>query len=78
MASTFRSCSGLSATTDRRSVNPHIKFVNHNRGYVRNTLTPTEWTADFRIVDYIALPGSPVRTRATFVIEDSHLGAQLA
>ncbi len=58
--------------------NPHIKFINRNRGYVRNVLTPTEWTADFRVVDVISSPGAPARTRATFVIEDGRPGAQPA
>ena len=60
------------------SENPHIKFVNRNRGYVRNIITPTEWTVDFRIVDFVTLPGAPVRTRATFAIEDGRPGAEVA
>jgi len=55
--------------------NPHIKFINRNRGYVRNTVTPTGWTADFRVVDFVTTPGAPVRTRATFVIEEGTPGA---
>ena len=31
--------------------NPHIKCINRNRGYVRNVVTATEWSADFRVVD---------------------------
>ena len=58
--------------------NPHIKFINRNRGYVRNIVTPTEWTADFRVVDYVSRPGAPIRDRATFVIEDGRPGAQPA
>ncbi|MBA2497229.1 MAG: alkaline phosphatase D family protein [Acidimicrobiia bacterium] len=55
--------------------NPHIKFINRKRGYIRNVVTPTEWTADFRIVDQVTTPGAPVQTRATFVIEDGVPGA---
>ena len=55
--------------------NPHIRFINRNRGYVRNTVTATAWTADFRVVDRITTPGAPVRTRATFVVEDGRPGA---
>lgn len=55
--------------------NPHIKFINRDRGYVRNLVTTTEWTADFRIVDYVSRPGAPVSTVATFVIEDGQPGA---
>ena len=58
--------------------NPHITFINRNRGYVRNVVTPREWTADFRVVDAVRTPGAPVRTRATYVIEDGRPGAQSA
>jgi alkaline phosphatase D len=58
--------------------NPHIKFINRDRGYVRNTITPTGWTADFRTVDYVTRPGAPVRTRASFVIDDGKPGARPA
>ena len=47
--------------------NPHIKSINRKRGYVRNIITPSEWTADYRIVDVVTTPGAPASTRATFV-----------
>jgi alkaline phosphatase D len=55
--------------------NPHIKFINRNRGYVRNVITRDTWRADFRIVDQVRVPDRPVATRATFVIEDGRPGA---
>jgi alkaline phosphatase D len=63
---------------DRKQLeeNPHIRFINRERGYVRNTITPSEWTADFRTVDYVTRRGAPVRTRATFVIEEGKPGAR--
>ena len=66
------------ATADRVQLaeNPHIKFLNRNRGYVRNVLTRSQWTADFRVVDIVTAPGAPIRTRASFVIEDGRPGAQ--
>ena len=60
------------------SENPHIKFINRNRGYVRNTVTASEWTTDFRVVDFVTVPGAPVRTRATYVVEDGRPGGQPA
>jgi alkaline phosphatase D len=56
--------------------NPHIRFVNRKRGYVRNVVTPTEWTADYRVVDRVSEPGSPIRDRARFVIEDGVAGVR--
>ena len=55
--------------------NPHIKFINRKRGYVRNTVTPTEWTADYRVVDRVSEPDAPIRDRARFVIESGEPGA---
>ncbi|WP_143466084.1 alkaline phosphatase D family protein [Kribbella sp. ALI-6-A] len=56
--------------------NPHLKFINRERGYVRNVVTPAGWTADFRTVDYVSRPGAPVRTRASFRIDDGRPGAR--
>lgn len=39
--------------------NPHIKLINRNREYVRQTVTAKEWTTEFRIVDFV----SPSRGR---------------
>jgi len=58
--------------------NPHIRFINRNRGYIRNVLTASTWTADFRVVDAVRTPGAPVRTRASYVVEDGRPGAQPA
>lgn len=50
--------------------NPHIKFFNGQRGYVRCTVTPDAWRTDYRILPYVTRPGAPVATRATFVVEN--------
>ncbi|MEW9668289.1 alkaline phosphatase [Ammoniphilus sp. 3BR4] len=49
--------------------NSHIKFFNNQRGYVRCTVTPDNWTADYRVVPYVSRPDAPIATRATFVVE---------
>jgi alkaline phosphatase D len=54
--------------------NPHIRFYNNRRGYVRTRFTPTEVTADFRVVPYVQRPGAPAQTRGTFVVEDRRPG----
>jgi alkaline phosphatase D len=69
----------VSTTTPQMmSTNPHIKFYNGQRGYVRCTVTPEKWTADYRIVDYVLRPGANISTRASFVVEDGAGGAQKA
>jgi len=55
---------------------PHIKFYNNQRGYLRCSVTPEQWTTDFRVVPYVSRPGAPVETRATFVVEDGRAGAE--
>jgi alkaline phosphatase D len=54
--------------------NPHIRFSNNRRGYVRTRITETDLTADFRVVPYVQRAGAPVETRATFVVEDRRPG----
>jgi alkaline phosphatase D len=57
--------------------NPHVRFYNNQRGYVRCTVTPEKWQSDYRVLDYVTKPGSPVRTRASFIVESGKAGAQL-
>ena len=56
------------------SQNPCVKFYNGERGYVRCTVTPETWTADYQVVDDVTRPGGAVRTRASFVIEAGRPG----
>ncbi|MEU6640944.1 alkaline phosphatase D family protein [Saccharomonospora sp. NPDC046836] len=55
-------------------LNPHIKFRNNQRGYVRTRITRDGFRADFRVLDRVTEPGAPVRTRASFVISDRRPG----
>ncbi|MDQ4129434.1 MAG: alkaline phosphatase D family protein [Actinomycetota bacterium] len=54
--------------------NPHIKFYNGRRGYVVNTLTPSEWRADYRALPFVTSRGAPVTTRASFLVEAGRAG----
>jgi alkaline phosphatase D len=54
--------------------NPHLRFYNNQRGYVRTRITPESMTADFRVLPYVTMPGASAHTRATFVIEDGSPG----
>lgn len=50
--------------------NPHVKFYDGRRGYVRATMTPEKLTSDYRVVDYIRRDDqAPVSTAVTFVTE---------
>jgi len=50
--------------------NPHIKFFNNYRGYVRCKLTQSTWQTDYQVIPYVTRPGAPISTRASFVVED--------
>jgi alkaline phosphatase D len=54
--------------------NPHIKFFNNYRGYVRCQVTPEQWRADYRIVPYVTQPGADICTRASLVYEKDQKG----
>jgi alkaline phosphatase D len=58
--------------------NPHVKYYNFQRGYVRCTITRDRWQSDYRVVPYISRPGATVETHASFVVESGRPGVQVA
>lgn len=58
------------AGADIAAASPHVKFGNARRGYLRATLTPTEWQSEVRVLDAISIPGAPVRTAATVTVPE--------
>ena len=56
--------------------NPWVKFFNAQRGYVRCAVTADQCVADYLVLDYVTRPGSPISTRASFVVENGRPGAQ--
>jgi alkaline phosphatase D len=58
--------------------NPGTRFYNGQRGYVRCTVTPQTWKADYQVVENVTKPGAPILTRASFVVETGHPGAKQA
>ena len=70
---------GSDSTVAGRTVlaeNAHLRFHNSQRGYTRCTVTPARWTTDFRVVPYVSRKGAPISTRASFVVEAGHPGAE--
>ncbi len=49
---------------------PHIKFYNGQRGYVRHVVTPQRWQADYQVLDKVTVPDGRMTTRRSFVVED--------
>ena len=58
--------------------NPHIKFHNGQRGYVRCTIGRDRWTTDYRVVPFVSRPGASVETRASLVVENGRPGVHRA
>ena len=57
---------------DNRAIlldNPHVPFINSQRGYTVHEVTPKLWKADYRVVDQIRRPGGRLSTRKSFAVE---------
>ena len=55
--------------------NDFVKWYNSNRGYVSCELTPHTWTTHFRTTPFVDRRGSPLETKASFVIQQGRAGA---
>ncbi|WP_017744746.1 alkaline phosphatase D family protein [Scytonema hofmannii] len=58
--------------------NPHIKFYNGQRGYVRCVLTPHSWTTDYKVVSEVLTPFGTISDRASFVVQNGRPGIEKA
>lgn len=54
--------------------NPHIRFFNNQRGYVRHVVTPERWQADFQVLDKVSIRDGHISTRKSFVVEHGKNG----
>jgi len=63
-------------TATMLSENPHIKFYNGQRGYVRCSIQPDRWQTDYRVLASVSKPDEPISTRASFVVENGKAGAR--
>jgi alkaline phosphatase D len=53
---------------------PHVKFFNGQRGYVRHIVTPERWRADYQVLDKVSVAGGALSTRKSFVVENGKRG----
>ncbi|GIF16082.1 alkaline phosphatase D family protein [Actinoplanes teichomyceticus] len=58
----------------QRRYNPHLRFANAQRGYLRCELTPDRIRADYRVMSQVTRPGGTITTRASFVSERARPG----
>ena len=52
-----------------RVENPFVHYNSAQRGYVRCEVTRATWRTDYRVLDFVTRPGSPVRNGASFILE---------
>ena len=50
------------STPEVRAENPHIKWQQNRRGYMRCTVDGDAWTTEFRTVAYVSRPDAPIET----------------
>ncbi|MEZ5909658.1 MAG: alkaline phosphatase D family protein [Hyphomicrobiaceae bacterium] len=51
------------------TANPHLKFFNSQRGYVRHVVDRKHWQADYMVLDKVSEAGGKLSRRASFVVE---------
>ena len=64
------------ATDQQLAENPHIRFANTQRGYLRARVSRQELQADFRVIPFVDQPGAPVSTRQSFRVDAEQTGLQ--
>lgn len=55
--------------------NPHIKFFNRRRGYLRVEVTRDRWKTDLRQVEFVNEKGAPIETSESFEVKNGTPGA---
>lgn len=58
--------------------NPGLRYHNRERGFVRCTVTPKTWTADYLTVAKVTEKGAPLQHRRSFVVESGAPGIKPA
>jgi len=58
--------------------NPHLKFYEDQRGYMRCELDAERWRTDVRVVPFVSRPGAPITTTASFSVINGAAGIQPA
>lgn len=58
--------------------NPHLKWHENRRGYVRCRVDEKVWSADYRSVPFVAKPDAPVVTSSSWRVEHGKAGIQRA
>jgi alkaline phosphatase D len=54
--------------------NPHLRWYQNRRGYVRCRVTDDAWTVDHRNVPFVSKPDAPIETAASWRVEHGKPG----
>jgi alkaline phosphatase D len=65
---------GNGSNTGALTENPWLKYNSQRRGYVRVALDQQVCRTDYRVLDYVKRPGSPISTHRSFVVEAGNPG----
>ncbi|MGH7529292.1 MAG: alkaline phosphatase D family protein [Gemmatimonadales bacterium] len=59
-----------------RAENPHLRWHNARRGYVRCDVTADEWRARYRTVPFVSRPGAPIATASEWRVARGRPGVE--
>jgi alkaline phosphatase D len=54
--------------------NPHLKWFENRRGYIKCTVDTTTWKADYRSVPFVDKPDAPIATASSWRVEHGRPG----
>ncbi len=56
--------------------NPHIKWHENRRGYIRCIVDPSQWVSEYRSVAYVTKPGAPIETPSRWRVAHGRAGIE--
>jgi alkaline phosphatase D len=59
---------------DMTRENPHLKWFENRRGYVRASIDEKAWAVDYRSVPFVQKPGAPIGTASSWRVEHGKAG----
>jgi alkaline phosphatase D len=64
------------STAEARADNPHVKWQQNRRGYMRCTVDADAWTTEYRTVDYVTRPDAPLQTPTRWRVTRGRAGIE--
>ena len=64
------------ATAELRAENPHVKWQQNRRGYMRCTVDADAWTTEYRTVAYVSRPDAPLETPTRWRVTRGRAGIE--